>query len=249
MEVFSSLKETQIAFSNADLNDFPDWNNHPLFGDFYRRTEPLAFHGHSTIEPCPIVVQKDGRLVALVAATNNHGRIDHYGLPLRISLRRGLSSQDTKTAFVQIFEKIKNISQLYEVGKVIVLGGECGKPPSTIDQEMIRRMATPSLRIHGISDLSNGQATFQRSIRKSYRSLINWGRKTFKMNYVTAKNLDYNLFQIFPDFHSKIAGREQYGTALWRVFWQEIVGGKAELSLGFIHDHKLAAAVFIADPG
>ena len=112
---------------------------------------------------------------------------------------------------------------------------------------MIRRMATPSVRIHGISDLSDGQAFIQRAIRKSYRSLINWGRKNFTMNYVTATNLDYNLFQVFPAFHSRIAGREQYGTAFWRVFWHEIASGKAELSLGFIDDDKLTAAVFIAD--
>ena len=106
MEVFSSLKETHAAFSNADLTDFPDWNSHPLFGDFYRRTEPIAFHDQSNIEPCPMAIYKDSRLIALVAATNNHGQIDHYGLPLRISFRRELSSQDIKSAFVQIFEKI-----------------------------------------------------------------------------------------------------------------------------------------------
>ena len=234
---------------NADLADFPDWNSHPLFGDFHRRTEPHAFRDHSNIEPCPIAVHKDGKLVALVAATNNHGQIDHYGLPLRISLHRGLRSRDMKTAFVRIFDKMKNISQRYKGGKVIILGGECGEAPSAIDQEMIRRMATPSLRIHGISDLSTGQATVQRSIRKSYRSLINWGRKNLKMHYITATNLDHNLFQLFPTFHSRIAGRVHYGTAFWREFWHEIVNGKAELSLGFIDDDKLATAVFIADAG
>jgi len=88
MEIISSLKETRAAFTNADLKDFPDWNSHPLFGDFYRRTEPLAFYGHSNIEPCPIAIHKEGRLEALVDATNNHGQIDHYGLPFRLSKRR-----------------------------------------------------------------------------------------------------------------------------------------------------------------
>ena len=52
--------------------------------------------------------------------------------------------------------------------------------------------------------------------------------------------------KIFDD-DAKVTGSISHGSAYWDIFWQEIIAGHGELSLGFLNDGRLATGTLVID--
>ena len=83
-------------------------------------------------------------------------------------------------------------------------------------------------------------------VRKSYKSLINWGRKNLRLEYVNAENPDRNLFDLYRRFHQDVAGRVTRSLESWNVQFETIVAGKGELTLSYLDD-KLISGLLVID--
>ena len=239
MKLINDQIEIEKIFSDINHDDLPFWNDHPLFGELFRHSEPFARINGREYLPCHI---------ALVAATLREREINHYGFPTRIALRRGLTKKEVNNALGIIIEGLRAAAGR-DGATALILGGEWGAPLSEIDNEMIKRMARPSMRIHATSDLSSGSVQIRKHIRKSYRSLINWGKQNLQMRYVSANDQKFDLFETFPDFHRQIAGKQHYGPAFWNTLWSFITQGTAELSLAYHEQNQLVGCVYVADAG
>ncbi len=239
MEIVTSPVDVQRIFEVVSADDFPTWNNHPLYGVFFRRLELHTVTPEQTIKPCSMVVVSAGVPVALVAATDNGREVGNFGRPASISFRAGLDGASRTEAFSAILDALSGATRLS------VLGGWGDETPSSVDLACIDRQATPSLRIHAVDEPSGGQA----HIRDSYRSLINWGQSQLSMAYVNADNQDRELFDFYPAFHARVAGSSRYGNAYWDVFWNEIVDGNGEVSLGYLQDGTLVSGLITIDAG
>ena len=69
------------------------------------------------------------------------------------------------------------------------------------------------------------------------------------MRYVNAENPDRALFDQMPAFHTRVAGAGARGDDYWEVYWNEIVAGRGEVSLGFMDDGALASGTAVIDAG
>tara|TARA_A100000171_G_C2139965_1_gene154258 strand:+ start:2897 stop:3853 length:957 start_codon:yes stop_codon:yes gene_type:complete len=74
---------------------------------------------------------------------------------------------------------------------------------------------------------------YHSSIRKSYKSLINWGRKNISISYVNEKNLDKQAFDSFRSFHRKVSNKVTRSLESWDIQYDMISRGYGELSLGY----------------
>ena len=89
-------------------------------------------------------------------------------------------------------------------------------------------------------DLSSN---WNRSIRKSYRSLINWGRRNLEVNCISG---NYSPeFGEYTRFHKDISGRSTRSAASWDLQWMEIADGRGELIMGRLNNELVSGAVFI----
>ena len=248
MRLINDQREIQRIFSNINYHDMPSWNDHPLFGELYRHSEPHVEPTGPAYLPCHLAVLEGQAPIALVAATLRQLKISHYGFPLRIALRQNLSSKDLNRAVGMIVEGLKSAVSPHSA-RALILGGVWGEPLSNLDNEMLKRMARPSMRTHAISELGSEPIDIQKHIRKSYRSLINWGKRNLEMKYVSFNNLNAELFSKFPEFHSQITGKRYYDNPFWDALWNSIARGSGELSLSYLGKNELAGCVFVADAG
>ena len=82
------------------------------------------------------------------------------------------------------------------------------------------------------------------SIRKSYKSLINWGRKNLKSDYINKDNADRNSFNTFQGFHKKISGRVTRSDASWSKQFEMIEKGKGELIMAHLDNEVVGGSLF-----
>lgn len=102
---------------------------------------------------------------------------------------------------------------------------------------------------HGYVALECGEAGILRQIRKSYRSLINWGRREMQMIFVHSGFPDLQLFEAFRLFHLQVAGRATRPLDSWSVMFDLIKEGKAILGLGYFDGDLVAATYMLCHGG
>lgn len=227
-------------------DSFPDWNAHPLFGDFSRRLYPTVRRDGWSFDDQSFVVISDDEPCLLAACTTNNQNVSMFGLPCVLALRKDLGAKQAKNC---LRTAIEHISILSNGGTAILHGGHFAGPLTPVDLACIDYQGRPSVHVHGVIDVANGEQEIHRSVRKSFRSLINWGRKNLSMTYVNAAAPDRQAFDAYCDFYRRTAGGSTHSESYWVVYWEEIVAGRGELSLGYLPDKGLVGGTFVVDGG
>lgn len=116
-------------------------------------------------------------------------------------------------------------------------------PLSTIGRFCSARKSIALVETEGKVDLSLGETGIHRGLRKSYRSLINWGRKNMCMRYYNADNPDRTLFTTFLTMRKGSEVHGDYGEPVLAFLRELIESRHGELSVGFIDGGAVASTL------
>ncbi len=95
-----------------------------------------------------------------------------------------------------------------------------------------------------VVNLNQPEELIKLQMRKSYRSLINWGQRTLRHVRVDHLHPEYNSFEEFRQFHIRVAGRETRPKITWDKQFECIQMGHAFLDLAYL-DSKLVSGALI----
>jgi FemAB family protein len=115
---------------------------------------------------------------------------------------------------------------------------------SPLGSFLLERGATSVPHFTQVIDLSLPPDVLHRSIRRSYKSLINWGEKNLCLRMVSASNAASESIDSFRCLHVEVAGRETRPLRTWELQWQMIREGEAFLILGEWNEKLVTAALF-----
>lgn len=91
------------------------------------------------------------------------------------------------------------------------------------------------------------EKTYFTSVRKSYKSLINWGKKNLEIRYVNIQNPSRGEFLKFKNLHHKVSGRVTRSDESWDIQFQKIQQGEGELILGYLKGDLVSGSLFLDD--
>ena len=83
----------------------------------------------------------------------------------------------------------------------------------------------------------------KKNVRKSYKSLINWGYSNFEFKIISAENPNKELFIEFMKFHRKVAGKITRGDSSWLIQNSMIEASEAFALIGFYQNNLIAASL------
>ncbi len=153
-----------VFFAECRRDEFPGWDDHPLFGDFARRLYPAVGAGDPAHIPCSFAVLDDDAPLLLAAATCNGIEIGWYGLPMTMAVRAELGKKRRKKVFAAAFEHLESIAEKRGAGQARIAGGENGGRLREVDLARPDRPAQPSLRIHAPVDAPVGGTENHRNL-------------------------------------------------------------------------------------
>ena len=85
--------------------------------------------------------------------------------------------------------------------------------------------------------LSKAEDELRRDLRKSYKSLINKGLKTYGFYVMTKENADYEMHEQYRNTHIKAAGRETRSKGIFDFQFEQLQAGQATL-IGVLFEGK-----------
>lgn len=93
-------------------------------------------------------------------------------------------------------------------------------------------------------DLDQNYDAIKMNIRKSYKSLINWGYKSLDIKIFDANNADKKVLDSFRDFHIQVSKRRTRSDRTWDLQYQAIEQGLGILIMGYL-DTELVCGVYV----
>lgn len=243
----SKYRIAPLPTGSTDLEDcFPDWNAHPLRGGF---TQRLYRHvGGVSQDHSFQVAGEDGQPLLLARCTKGGEELSYYGLPMVLAPRAGAAAKQVRGALSAAFDHLAELAAQTGAARAVI-GGEATASPGPLEAICVDRLATGQIQASAMVNLAEPAERLRADIRDSYRSLTNWGQRCIEMKYVTAGQPDRALFDLFPDFHARIAGGSRRGPEYWGVYWDEILAGTAELALGWLADGSLVSGSIVVRAG
>lgn len=207
---------------------------HPVFGDFGKAFYPAVYG--SEYED----ISREMPNVSILA-TIRAGKIDYFGFPVQLLLSDECTYDDVVGA-LQYLE-----SQQAACIRISDYGDENEGDPGLLASACNARGYSAASVIGAYCDLTKGEAYLHSAVRKSYRSLINWGRKNLSVKFVDKETPDRHAFRQYQDFHRQVAGRTTRTQASWDMMFEIIAGGFGELALGFLADGCLVSGTMVID--
>lgn len=213
---------------------------HPYTGAFGRAYYPAI---HDGLDHSFTVCMKGApALVCLCAPLD--GNLGFHGMPLRLIIRGDLGDDARRAVIDSTFQHLDALMQAQRLQKAFVLvDRERGRP--LIEEVCRARGGTMSLRSVACVDLTAGPAAWRSALRKSSRSLINWGRRNLSISYVSKDAPDRALFDQYRAFHAEVAGRVTRSDVSWTVMFDWIARGNGELIMAFLSGQLVAGSMFI----
>jgi hypothetical protein len=224
---------------------FPQWDAHPLRGDFAARLYPTVAPAHEDVS---FQVAGPAGAVVRVRATKGPEQVSFWGLPAVLAWKAGAEPRHVRDALGAALDHLTATAKACGASR-LVIGTNAAEACDPLSALLADRGAEGTISASAMADLTLSAEALRADIRDSYRSLTNWGSRNLRLAFVNASNPERALFDLFPDFHARIAGGRRRGEEYWQVYWEEITAGKAEMALGFLEDGTLAAGSIVVWAG
>ena len=219
---------------------FAEIESNPHTGAFGRAYHP-AIHGN---HDCSFAAFVGGAPAIVCLCGPLEDKLSFYGMPLKLTTRKGLDQDTHQAAIRSVFLHLDGLMETHHLREAFVLDG-CKRDASALDEACRLRGATMNLRPVAYVDLTAGPAAWRTALRKSSRSLINWGRRNLSISNVNKDTPDRALFDQYRVFHAEVAGRVTRSEPSWAVMYEWIARGGGELVLAFFEGKLVAGSMFI----
>jgi hypothetical protein len=182
-----------------------------------------------------------GRPVGLALANDAYDKIGYFGRPIFLAAAPDADCGDIGG---RLFDHFREVARLRKqaVAFVVPQAGKGAFAPERM--RACSNAAMPQTRRRGVIDLAQSETEIRRGVRKSYRSLINWGKRSLQTLIVDRTNPDKTTFDSFQEFHCAVAGRRTRSQESWNEMYANVCAGSAELIAAYL-DSKLVAATFV----
>ena len=218
----------------AEIETYPQTN---IFGRVYN---PAIYGNHDR----SFAIVDGGVPILLCQCSSDNGRLDFYRMPIRLVAGRGLDEDRRRAAVQSALWRLDEITRANGLSEAVVLDERAGLG-SLIEEFCRARGATMDPHPVACVDLTLGPTAWRAALRKSSRSLINWGRRNLSIKYVNKETSDKALFDRYRQFHAEVAGRVTRSVESWDVMYEWMARGRGELILGFLADELVSGSAFM----
>ena len=222
----------------------------PLYSPLNLRYQQ-EYHCGSTFEDCSLVAAENGRpllgaLMAVQMYPDGRRELAGYGRPLLYLETPGLPDAQRQRAFKYVKEALEDVRQRHP--GLRVLYREAAPVLSVLGLSLLEAGAEARPHFTQVIDLGLTEAELHQRVRKSYKSLLNWGRQNLDLRLHTASSITEADMDRFHELHCHVAGRETRPQATWDIQLEMVRGGEAFVVEGHWQDELVSAALFLHSP-
>lgn len=187
--------------------------------------------------------QTDEPTAALVASHNSEG-VGYFGRAATFEIAADAPSSAIANVGRATAETLCSTVEVAEGGlsaRVVATSSVL----SGFERVLLGAGASSSLEFAGEVDLTLSEEKLWQSLRKSYRSLVNKGRREVTIELVGRATHSRERFELYRALHLEVAGRVTRPALSWDVMYEMVAAGRAQLLLGHLEGRLIAATYFM----
>lgn len=201
----------------------------PVHIEYYK-----IYFGNTYKDYSIVVFDKSDFYICSFAFTNNN-IYSFFGSPVHIMNIQG-DENILNVAFNDFFTKLHTISV---VEKIYIYDH------NRVTFHYFEKLEFSKIFHQANIALSLSEANIRMNVRKSYKSLINWGYKNLQIQVLDYSNITIDKFESFHRFHIEVAGRVTRSNESWTQQYNAICQKKGTLVLGYLNN-VLVSGVYTA---
>lgn len=217
---------------------FADPQSFPLGANYYAEYFGQAHNGDASF-----IAHRDGVPLAVMRGQSVNGVLSDNGQDVSIFMASDRLSE------AAVLDLLKDAARRSGCHTIRILDHAASGVMTPLGRALMFHKAVPQPRVLAIADLTASEAELRGGLRKSYKSLINWGLKTLRFQNVTADSFDPAAIESFRQFHIQTAGRETRSLRSWELQAEMIKASRAELLLSYLEDRLVGASLFLDTGG
>lgn len=203
--------------------------------DYYRE-----YFGDTWTDESLIVFDKLGFYV-YVCLFSNGEELSFFGSPTDVIYDKGMPIKSTNHAFEELFVKLetyiseKNIKTMSFFENPYFLHQYYDQEGVTLESKIVYENSI---------DLNLTEEDIKMNVRKSYKSLINWGQKNLEIKVFDETNMTDDVMTEFEDFHISVSKRRTRSHESWMLQSKAVKHGLGYVVMGY-YDSKLVTATLV----
>lgn len=215
----------------------------PLYGVFGRDYYP-AVHGERLQEESFALISSAGEAV-VVECDVLDGTLGRFGMPILIH------STCAETAVLRrllrgALKELLCIAAAVHAEAILIADPASHESLSELGLACLAIGGGVRARMHAVVDLSASAEQLHADVRKSAKSLLNWGRSSLELRYCNRADPDLACFASYRSLHARVAGRVTRGEDSWRVMFDAVRDGRGELVTSHL-EGELVGGLLVVD--
>jgi hypothetical protein len=214
-----------------------------LYGGFGRSYYPAVFGAR--LEDCSFgLVTPSGECV-LVECDALDGTLGRFGMPIRI-VWTCAESGTLRSLLRGAVKMLVRVAAQTSAHTVVIADPGSRELLGELGLACMALGGSIRVRVHAVVDLSRSTDELRADVRKSVKSLLNWGRRSLELRYCNSGDIDSESFDAYRRLHARVAGRVTRGQDSWRVMFETVQCGHGELVTVYL-DGELVGGLLVVD--
>lgn len=227
----------------ADMDRFRQSELYRISHADYRHCEiHLAYYKEyfgPSWQDVSLVVYDDSAFACCLYMFLKDGELSFFGAPLEVYSDPSLPVKLQNHAFQELFARLERMKE--EMGARTL---RFFAHPAFLMKYYGREGFSSSLVFESSIDLTRSEEDIFMCLRKSYKSLVNWGRKNLEIRVYDQTNMNDAVMEEFERFHIEVAGRRTRSHESWMLQAEAVRQGMGFVVYGFL-EGKLVSATLI----
>jgi hypothetical protein len=186
-----------------------------------------TYFGEAFIDKSILVYDGSLPVLALVAYTTQD-KLTHFGGPIAIVESDFEFVEKKQLAYRTLIQKLNEFIKKEGIEEIYFYANEF------LNSEYFSKIQKVEVEFGALIDLSIPEDLIKMNIRKSYKSLVNWGKNNLEIKVMKRENAVLEQFNTFRDFHIKVAGQRTRSDETWQKQYEAILLEEAFLVMGYL---------------
>ena len=212
--------------------------------EYYR-----AYAENSEFKDTSFVITENKTPVLGVRATvtvnpNGESEVSCFGLPLLYIENRCIDKSQRQGAYKILRDWLDNLLEIYPKCSIVYQDFLTSNSLSVVGEYLMESGSQAKLYFSRVIDLSSPEVELHSQIRKSYKNLINWGKKNLVIRILDEKTIKLEDIELFRQLHQHVSGRKTRSHQTWNLQYQMIYHKEAFAIMGEFEGDLVTAALF-----
>lgn len=204
----------------------------------------------SYLEDCSFLIEEQatpllGLRIALNTSPSGHIILSGFGvIPIFYLENRVVEKPWIRGAYKLLKAELDRLVQIHSATFIIYEDFLENGNLSFVGKYLLDKGAHAAPLLRQLINLSASEDELFRQIRKSYKSLINWGKKNLSLRVIDKETITVEDIERFKQLHCLAAGRKTRPNHTWHLQYEMVYHDEAFVILGELDGELVTAGMF-----